>query len=62
MGTQNLVIWLELDHDHERYDKKFISPIFLVIAVVVVLLLQFESQYLKNCKWYKSETLHTGRV
>ena len=35
-----------------------ISP----ILVVVVLVLQFESQYLKNHKRYRSEILHTSRV
>ena len=51
-----LKIWLEFDHEH---GKKFISPI-LLLAVVVVL--QFESQYLKNHKKYRSETLQIGRV
>ena len=37
------------------YGKKSISP----VLVVVVLVLQFESQYLKN---RKSEILHTCRV
>ena len=40
-------IWCELDHEHGRYGKQSISPILLV-----VLLLQFESQYLKNRKRY----------
>ena len=48
-------IWLELDHYHERYGKKLISPILL-------LLLQFQTLYLKNHKNFKSETLHTGWV
>ena len=47
-----LKIWLEVDHYHGRYGKKSISPILLLVVVVVVL--QFESQYLKNRKGHKS--------
>ena len=32
------------------------------IVIVVVLVLQFESQYLKSHKKYRSEILHTSRV
>ena len=39
-------IWCELDY--------MISPILLVI----ILVLQCESRYLKNCKRYRSEILH----
>ena len=39
--------------------KKSISAILLV---VVVLVLQFESLYLKNRKRYRSEILYTSRV
>ena len=47
--------------------KKFIFPILLlvvivVVVVVVVVVFQFRPLYLKNCKWYKSETLHTDQV
>ena len=41
-----------------RYGKEFISPILLVIF----LLLQFEFQYLKDHKRYRSEILPTSRV
>ena len=37
----------------------FISPILVVVVVVVV---QFQTLYLKNHKEFKSETLHTGWV
>ena len=37
------------------YGKKSISPFF-------ILFLQIESQYLINCKRYRSEILHTSRV
>ena len=53
---------LELDHKHRRYGKKSISPILFVVVVVVILVLQFESLYLKNCKRYRSEILYTSRV
>ena len=53
-------IWLELDHYHGRYGKKFISPILLLLLVVVVL--QFQTLYLKNHKEFKSENLHKGWV
>ena len=54
-------LWFELDHKHGRYGKKSISPILLVV-VVVVLVLQFESLYLKNRKRYRSEILYTSRI
>ena len=44
----------------DTYGKKSISPILLV--VVVILVLQFESLYLKNRKRYSSDILHTSRV
>ena len=47
-------IWLELDHQHGRYGKKSISPILLVV--------QFQTLYLKNRTSYRSEILHTSRV
>ena len=47
-------IWLELDHSHGRYGKKSISPILLVV--------QFQTLYLKNHKEFKSETLQTGWI
>ena len=53
-----LKLWFELDHQHGRYGKKSISPILLGVIV----LLQFESQYLKNRKGYRSENLYTSRV
>ena len=53
-------IWLELDHYHGRYGKKFISPILLLLFLLVVL--QFQTLYLKNHKELKPETLHTGWV
>ena len=34
----------------------------LFFLVIVILVLQFESQYLKNRKRYRSEILHTSRV
>ena len=36
--------------------------LFLLVIVVVVLVIQFESLYHKNCKRYRSELLHTSRV
>ena len=39
--------------------KMSISPILLLVVVVV---LQFESLYLKNCKRYRSEILYTSWV
>ena len=32
------------------------------VVIVVILVLQFESLYLKNRKRYRSEILHTSRV
>ena len=49
-------IWLEFDHYHGRYGKKFISPILLLLLLV----LQFQTLYLKNHKDFKSENVHTG--
>ena len=39
-------------------EKKFISPVLLLIVVVV----QFQTLYLKNHKDLKPENLHTGWV
>ena len=49
---------LELEHQNGRYGKKSICLILYV--VVIVLDLHFESQYLKNCKRYRSEILQTS--
>ena len=45
----------------DSYDKNFVSPILLVI-VIIVLVLKFESQYLKNRRRYRSEILYTSNV
>ena len=57
MCTENLVRIRPLTWDIWQNS---ISLILLV--VVVVLVLQFESQYLKNRKRYSSEILYTSRV
>ena len=55
-------IWLELDYQHGRYGKKSISPILLLLLHLVVVVVQFQTLYLKNRKRYRSEILHTSRI
>ena len=52
----NMYAYLKYDVIWTLYMEKIFSPILLV------LILQFESQYLKNCKRYMSENLHKSRV
>ena len=46
----------------KSYQKRIMGKLKFHLVIVVVVLLQFQLTYLKNCTELRNETLHTGRT